>query len=193
MKQFQRGQRDEISRLEAEIADQSHDAIADPYPRVVQDLQDQVRQLQAERDDLGRRLVRMQADLDRAIADGDRLEREMFQAGSEIHNPQQEIRNRDRDLAVARSESGSALASYDRMSAELTLIRTDESSARAPGSGSGLLQAEHDRTLADLARSRAELTLAMSERDRALLQLNRFGIDRDQAFVDRDHARSEQD
>ncbi|KAL3662445.1 hypothetical protein V7S43_012303 [Phytophthora oleae] len=108
----------------------------------------------------------MQVDLDRAVADGDHLAHEMLRAGAEIHDLQQANRIRDRDLATARSESDLAIASYDSVSVALTAIPPSSASGRTLGSESRREQAVHDKTLADIARSRTSYLRARSSAGR---------------------------
>ncbi|OWZ06649.1 hypothetical protein PHMEG_00021067 [Phytophthora megakarya] len=79
MKTFQRGQHDEISCLETEIANLARDAENDP-----DGLCTQVHQLRAELDDFERRVVCTHEDLCLVEEERDMLCLEIVQSGKEI-------------------------------------------------------------------------------------------------------------
>ncbi|OWY99353.1 hypothetical protein PHMEG_00029651, partial [Phytophthora megakarya] len=183
MEVFQHGQRDEITRLEAEISTLTHAMGDDP-----EDLHTQVLQLRTERNDFERHTISTIEDLHNAETDRDRLRLEAVQAGDEIRDLQAQIRSLERETDDVRSESATLLASYNRNSSSLTRAQPDRGRDPSPSSSTRLIQAHRDRALADLALAQANLTQATSDRDRAFKQLAQATEDRDRALVDRDSA-----
>ncbi|OWZ00440.1 hypothetical protein PHMEG_00028368 [Phytophthora megakarya] len=120
MEVFQHGQRDEITRLETEISTLTHAMGDDP-----DDLHAQVLQLRTERNDFERHAISAREDLHNAETDRDRLRLEAVQAGDEIRDLQAQISNLERETDDARSESATALASYNRISSSLTRSPSD--------------------------------------------------------------------
>ncbi|OWZ04488.1 hypothetical protein PHMEG_00023605 [Phytophthora megakarya] len=183
MEVSQRGQRDEITRLETEISTITHDAGDGP-----DGLRAQVLQLRTERNAFERHTILAREDLHQADADRDRLHQEATQAGDEIRDLQEQVRVLERATDDARSESATALASYKRISSHLTQPQLDHEGGSPLGGSTPLAQADRDRAMADLALARAILTQVTSERDRAFKQLTQFTEDRDRALLDRDTA-----
>ncbi|OWZ08873.1 hypothetical protein PHMEG_00018518 [Phytophthora megakarya] len=188
MEVFQRDQRDEITRLEAEISTLTHDAGDDP-----DGLHAQVLQLRTERNDFERRTISAREDLNHAEADRDRLRLEATQAGDEIRGLQEQVCVLERATDDARSESATALASYNRISSQLPLPQQDHGGESSLGQSNRLAQADRNRALADLALARATLTQVTSDRDRAFKQLAQTTEDRDRALVDCDTALQHRD
>ncbi|OWZ06399.1 hypothetical protein PHMEG_00021353, partial [Phytophthora megakarya] len=92
MEEFQHGQGDEITRLEAVISTLTHDAGDDPEV-----LRAQVLQLRTERNDFERHTISAREDLHHAEADRDRLRQEAIQADDEIRDLQEQVRVSERD------------------------------------------------------------------------------------------------
>ncbi|OWY93493.1 hypothetical protein PHMEG_00037101 [Phytophthora megakarya] len=183
MEGFQHGQRDEITRLETEIPTLTHDIGDDPA-----NLHTQVLQPRAERNDFERQIISAREDLRNAMTDRDRLRLEASHTGDVIRDLQEQVRGLERETDDARSESATALASYNQISSSLT--RTQPYHGRDPSlsSTTRLAQAHRNRALADLALARATLTQITSDRDRAFKQLAQTTEDQDRALVDRDSA-----
>ncbi|OWY91889.1 Zinc ion binding protein [Phytophthora megakarya] len=183
MEVFQHGQRDEITRLETEISTLTHAMGDDP-----DDLHAQVLQLRTERNDFERHAISAREDLHNAETDRDRLRLEAVQDGDEIRDLQAQISSLERKTDDARSESATALASYNRISSSLTRSPSDRGRDPSPSRSARLVQTQRDRALADLAFAQANLTQVTSDRDRAFKQLARATEDRDRALSDRDSA-----
>ncbi|OWY98939.1 hypothetical protein PHMEG_00030157 [Phytophthora megakarya] len=183
MEVFQHGQRDEITRLETEISTLTHAMGDDP-----DDLHAQVLQLRTERNDFELHAISAREVLHNAETDRDRLRLEAVQAGDEIRDLQAQISNLERETDDARSESATALASYNRISSSLTRSPSDHGRDPSPSRSTRLIQTQRDRALADLALARANLTQVTSDRDRAFKQLAQATEDRDRALSDRDSA-----
>ncbi|OWZ16435.1 hypothetical protein PHMEG_0009772 [Phytophthora megakarya] len=182
MEGFLLGQRDEITRLEGEISTLTHDAGDDP-----EGLRAQILQLRTERNDFERHTVSTREDLLYTEADLDRLHREAAHSSDEIGDMQEHVRVFEHENNDARSESTTALASYDRNSSSLTNPQPDRGGSPLGGM-TRLVQAHQDHVLADFALTRATLPHVTSDRDRALRQLAQTTEDRDRALVDRDWA-----
>ncbi|OWY96580.1 hypothetical protein PHMEG_00033122 [Phytophthora megakarya] len=183
MEAFQHGQRNEITRLETEISTLTHAMGDDP-----EDLHTQELQLRTERNDFERHAIPAREDFHNAEADRDRLRLEAVQDGDEIRDLQAQICSLERETDDARSESATALASYNRISSSLTRAQPDRGRDPSPSSSTRLIQAHRDRALADLALAQANLTQVTSDRDRSFKQLAQATEDRERALVDRDSA-----
>ncbi|OWZ12017.1 hypothetical protein PHMEG_00014890 [Phytophthora megakarya] len=183
MEVFQHGQRDQIARLVAEISTFAYDASDDP-----KGLRAQVLQLRSERNDFERHTISAREGLHHAEADRDRLRQEATQAGGEIRDLQEQVRVLERETDDARSESATALASYNQISSSLTHPQPDHGGGSPLGGSTCLAQTNRDRVLADFALARATLTQVTSDRDRAFTQLAQLTEDRDRALADRDMA-----
>ncbi|OWY92186.1 hypothetical protein PHMEG_00038915 [Phytophthora megakarya] len=157
------------------------------------DLHAQVLQLRTERNDFERHAISAREDLHHAETDRDRLRLEAVQAGDEIRDLQAQIISLERETDDARSESATALASYNRISSSLTRSPSDRGRDPSPSRSARLAQTQRDRALANLALARANLTQDTSDRDRAFKQLARATEDRDRALSDRDSALSLRD
>ncbi|OWY93869.1 hypothetical protein PHMEG_00036574, partial [Phytophthora megakarya] len=166
MEAFQHGQRDEITRLEAEISNLASDADVDP-----EGLRTQVLQLRSERNNFERHAISTREDLHHAEADRDRLRQEATQAGDESRDLQEQVRGLECETDDARSESATALASYNRISSNLTHPQSDRGGRSSLGSSTRLAQADRYRALADLTLARETLTQVTSDRDRAFTQI----------------------
>ncbi|OWZ14268.1 hypothetical protein PHMEG_00012279 [Phytophthora megakarya] len=180
METFQHGQRDEISRLAAEITHLACDAEDDP-----DGLRTQVHQLRAEGNDFERRVGPTREDLYVAEEEHDRLCQEAVQTGDAIRDLQDQVRDLDRERDDARFESATTLASYNRVSTDLSRLQPDRRVRSPLGDSARLVQAARDRTLADLGRVSATLTQVTSDRNRAFTRLAQAGEDPDRALADR--------
>ncbi|OWY97480.1 hypothetical protein PHMEG_00031975, partial [Phytophthora megakarya] len=183
MEVFQHGQRDEITRPETEISSLTHAIGNDP-----ENLHTQVLQLRTERNDFERQTISAHEDLHYTESDRDRLRLEAIQAGDEIRDLQAQIRGLERKTDDAKSESATALASYNRISSSLALTQPDHGRDLSSRSSARLAQTHRDSALADLVLAQATLTQVSSDRDRAFKQLAQTTEDRDRALVDRDSA-----
>ncbi|OWZ06458.1 Lipid binding protein, partial [Phytophthora megakarya] len=152
MEVLQRGLQDEITRLETEISTLAHDAGNDH-----DSLRAQVLQLRTERNDFERHTISARQDLHHTEADRNRLRQEATQAGDEIWDLQEQVSVLERATDDARSESTTALASYNRISSRLTQPQPDHGGESVLGGSTRQALADRDRGLADLALARATL------------------------------------
>ncbi|OWY96319.1 hypothetical protein PHMEG_00033440, partial [Phytophthora megakarya] len=141
-------------------------------------LHTQVLQLRAERNDFEHQTISTREDLRNAVTDRDRLRLEASQAGDVIRDLQEHVRGLERETDDARSESATALASYNRISSSLTRTQPDHGRDPSLGSTTRLVQAHRDHALADLALARETLTQVTFDRDRAFKQLAQTTEDR---------------
>ncbi|OWZ08201.1 hypothetical protein PHMEG_00019298 [Phytophthora megakarya] len=165
MEVFQHGQRDEITRLEAEISNLAHDADDDPEV-----LRTHVLQLRTERNDFDRHAISAREDLHHA--EGDR-----FRQDASFGN----CRSRFAVWRRRQVRSATALASYNRISTSLAHQQPDRGGRSPLGGSACLAQADRDRALANLALVRATLTQVTSHRDLAFTQIAQVTEDRDLA------------
>ncbi|OWZ06321.1 hypothetical protein PHMEG_00021433 [Phytophthora megakarya] len=149
METFQHGQRDEISRLAAEITHLACDAEDDP-----DGLRTQVHQLRAERNDFERRVGSTREDLCVAEEERDRLCQEAVQTGDAIRDLQDQVRDLD-----ARFESATTLASYNRAARDRALADLSVSSTLTQ------VTSDRNRAFTQLAQAGEDPDRALADRD----------------------------